>query len=174
MNFRFKIIRAVKTCFQLKNILRQTADRMFVKIFLVCVRLECWAESHFWTNHPLTNHDPDVSQRHDVILVTPGSFFRRFQTSAIFFPLYRWGDRRHLNTCFCASHVLFCQEKEIFNFNGVQALEFLALWVKDLLNWSFDVRVSRGENDARSANCREPSDSAADKQQRQKSKLLRK
>lgn len=91
-----------------------------------------------------------------------------------FFPLHRWGDRRHLNTCFCASYVLFCQEKEIFNFNGVQALEFLALWVKDLMNWSFDVRVSRGENDARSANCREPSDSAADKQQRQKSKLLRK
>ena len=44
--------------------------------------------------------------------------------------------------------------------------------VKTWLNSTFNVGVSRSENDARTANCGKPSYSTADEQQRQKGKLM--
>ena len=66
---------------------------------------------------------------------------------------------------FLAVFTLYFATEKSSTFNGEQAKDFMAFGLKEKLNWPFNVGFPRGENDARTADSREPSDSSTNQQQ---------
>ena len=102
-------------------------------------------------------------QRHNVISVDPDSFPVGF-ISAIFFTLVAVEITTVYSLFFAVSTLYYATEKSL-TFNGVQTKDFMAFGLKERLNWPFNVGFPRGENDARTADSREPCDSSTNQQQ---------